>query len=459
MLIGDRFQIDDRERDLIGRGGMGDVYRGTDLQTGQAVAIKALRPEVVSSDPDALARFLREGEALRQLNHPNIVQMVAASQEADGIEAPGRHYLVMEYVWGGSLRDLLDHEGQLSVERTLEIALEVADALTRAHHLGILHRDLKPSNVLLAEDGTPRLTDFGCAHLAASPRLTQTGTVLGTVLYLSPEACRGEELDARADIWAFGVMLYEMLVGEPPFAGGTFPAVFAAILSQPVPDLAQGRPDVPDALAGLVYRMLEKDRAARIPRVRLVGAELEDILEAIRHPSSDASRPKGSASEGSRLKPKKHVFLSYCHANREQVDRLHQDLEAAGEQVWWDQDILPGADWRMTIQQAVEDAYAIIFCFSTETDARPESDMFPELHNAIDAYRSYSPGSIFLIPVRLSFSRLPDIRIDAVRDLSSLQYVDLFPEPQRAEGLKRLVRALRKAPHYPQRKDDPGGKS
>ena len=107
-IIGDRFQIDDLERDLLGRGGMGDVYRGRDLQTGELVAIKALRPEVVSGDPNALARFLREGEALRKLDHPNIVQMVAACREADGVESDGRHYLVMEYVPGGSLRDLLD---------------------------------------------------------------------------------------------------------------------------------------------------------------------------------------------------------------------------------------------------------------------------------------------------------------------------------------------------------------
>jgi serine/threonine protein kinase len=214
-LIGGRFEVADPERDLLGRGGMGAVYLGRDLQTGQAVAIKALRPEVVAGDPNALARFLREGEALHTLNHPNIVQMIAAIEEA------GRNYLVMEYVPGGSLRDLLDqlrpgrvptpgvrpaNLSGLSIERTVEIALDVADALTRAHRVrpgrvgGILHRDIKPSNVLLAEDGTPRLTDFGHAHLATKDRLTQTGTVVGTVLYLSPEACRGETLDARADI-------------------------------------------------------------------------------------------------------------------------------------------------------------------------------------------------------------------------------------------------------------------
>jgi serine/threonine protein kinase/predicted ATPase/tetratricopeptide (TPR) repeat protein len=279
---------------------MGDVYRGRDLHTGQAVAIKALRPEVVSSDPNALARFLREGEALRQLDHPNIVKMIAAVSpavpgdtakgNAEGVAAASTeaaHYLVMEYLPGGSLRDLLDKQGRLSVERTVEIALDVADALTRAHRLGILHRDLKPSNVLLAEDGMPRLSDFGIAHMSGGRPLTQTGGVVGTVDYLSPEACNLETLDARADIWAFGVMLYEMLTGARPFTGESPMATLMAILRQPVPDVqraaaSQGRPEVPDALADLVYRMIEKDRAQRIPSVRLVGAELEAILAAVR---------------------------------------------------------------------------------------------------------------------------------------------------------------------------------
>jgi serine/threonine protein kinase len=183
QVIGGRFEIGDLARDLLGRGGVGDVYRGTDQQTGQPVAIKVLRPEVVSGTPDAIARFRREGEALRELDHHNIVKMVDAVEDADA----GRHYLVMEYVPGGSLRDLLEVQGRLPVERTVEIALEVADALTRAHHLGIIHRDLKPSNVLLAEDGTPRLTDFGIAQLASGPRLTGADRAVGTVEELLAE--------------------------------------------------------------------------------------------------------------------------------------------------------------------------------------------------------------------------------------------------------------------------------
>jgi len=168
--------------------------------------------------------------------------------------------------------------GFLPITRALQIALELADALARAHHLGVIHRDLKPANVLLAEDGTPRLTDFGHAHVAASPRLTRTGALVGSVGYLSPEACNGEPLDPRADIWSLGVLLFEMLTGELPFVGDSLIAAVTAILTQPVPELAQRCPDVPEALADLVRRMLQKERDRRVPSARQVGAELESIL-------------------------------------------------------------------------------------------------------------------------------------------------------------------------------------
>ncbi|RPI33005.1 MAG: serine/threonine protein kinase, partial [Chloroflexota bacterium] len=271
-LIADRFEIADLDSDLIGRGGMGNVYRGLDRQTGQMVAIKALRADLLASNPEMLERFIREGEALRQLNHPNIVAMLSAVQE------DGRHYLVMEYVEGGSLRDLIDRQGPLPVRRILEICLDLADALTRAHRLDIIHRDLKPDNVFVAKDGTPRLTDFGVAHLAGSPSSTQPGMIIGTIEYISPEACRGEPLDGRADIWAFGVMIYEMLTGKRPFKGETITDVLLAILSEPAPDLDLDILGAPEALGDLLRRMLEKDRYQRIASVRLVGAEIEALL-------------------------------------------------------------------------------------------------------------------------------------------------------------------------------------
>ena len=195
QIIANRFEISDLERDLLTTGGMGNVYRGTDMQNRQSVAIKVIKP-------DLIARFKREGKALRQLNHANIVKIVTAVQDQE------QQYLIMEYVGGGSLRDFLKAEGTLPIARALELAISLANALFYAHCRGIVHRDLKPSNVLLAEDGTPRITDFGVAYIADSARLTQTGARLGTINYFSPEACSGEKLDKRADIWALGVILY-----------------------------------------------------------------------------------------------------------------------------------------------------------------------------------------------------------------------------------------------------------
>ncbi len=280
-VIADRFTIDNPGNDLIGRGGMGDVYKGTDTQTGQPVAIKELKPDIVAQDRGMVERFVREGEALRQLNHPNIVKMLAAVEEPATDSQPNAHFLVMEYVSGGSLHDLLSNEGQLSLERTLKIGLELADALTRAHHLGIIHRDLKPANILLAQDGTPRLTDFGIARLTDSPTVTESGMLLGTVSYLCPEACDGKKLDARADIWAFGVLLFEMLAGQRPFTGETLSAILNAILYDSPADLHQYRPNLPPELIELIYRMLEKDRDRRIATARLVAAELETILRQV----------------------------------------------------------------------------------------------------------------------------------------------------------------------------------
>ncbi|MCI0394563.1 MAG: protein kinase [Chloroflexi bacterium] len=284
-VVGGRFEIEDPDRELLGQGGIGIVYRGLDCQTNQTVAIKVLKPHLVTSQPDLVARFIREGEALRQLNHPSIVKMIAAIQEEE------QYYLVMEYVGGGSLAELLKREVTLPIPQVVEIALDLADALTRAHRLGIIHRDLKPANVLLAEDGTPRLTDFGAARLQDGARLTQFGTVLGTRDYLSPEVCSGRQLDERADIWALGVMIYEMLTGGRPFSGLSLQAVLQAILYEPTPDPARFRPDVPDALADLVYRMLTKDPQERIPSARLVGAELEALLKGWDTPSRPAHRP------------------------------------------------------------------------------------------------------------------------------------------------------------------------
>jgi len=251
----------------LGAGGMGTVYLGTDTRTDTTVAIKELKIEIAT--PETIERFRREGEALRDLNHPNIVKML------DMFEHDKKHYLVMEYISGGDLSDLIK-QGVIPVEKCVDMAIDLADALTRAHRLDIIHRDLKPANVLIGDDGILRLTDFGVARVGSKDRVTDTDVIVGTIDYLPPEAFDGM-FDARGDIWAFGVMLFEMLSGQRPFSGSTIFETLQAITMAPIPDLETLCPSAPVPLVDLVYRMLERDLQARIPSVRRIGSEIEDI--------------------------------------------------------------------------------------------------------------------------------------------------------------------------------------
>jgi NarL family two-component system response regulator LiaR len=204
----------------------------------------------------------------------------------------------MEYVSGGSLAGLLKRQPQLQLVQVVAITLEVADALARAHHLEILHRDIKPANILLAEDGTPRLTDFGLARLGNYPAITAVGSVLGTFQYLSPEAFYSQDLDPRADIWSLGVVLYEMLTGQVPFGGNTPGEILWAINNQPLPDPGRWRGDAPVALVELLKSMLMRDRALRIASARQVGAELEKIQKEIKRQAGFSFSQSGPQQPG-----------------------------------------------------------------------------------------------------------------------------------------------------------------
>lgn len=265
QLIAGRYQIEEQ----IGAGGMGVVYRAIDIRTQQPVAVKALNAARI--DTEQVERFRREGEALRDLNHPNITRLL------DTIVDENQHYLVMEYISGGDLNRLLQ-TGSLPVTKILSLAIDLADALTRAHKLNIIHRDLKPGNILIDGDGTLRLSDFGIAYISGYTRVTPSNALVGTVNYLAPETLQGEPVDGHVDIWAFGVMLFEMLTGQHPFGDNSPALMMMNILTGTPSDLEKLRPDAPPSLVDLVYRMLARDPQERIASVRLVAAELESIL-------------------------------------------------------------------------------------------------------------------------------------------------------------------------------------
>ena len=252
---------------LLGEGGMGEVFLASDEQTGQQVAVKILARQLITH-PELIERFRREAETLRKLDHPNIVKFV------DAFEHEGQYVIVMECLAGGSLHDLIK-KGPLPIEQARQIVLDLCDALIRTHRLNIIHRDLKPENVLLAEDGTPKLADFGVARLNEGTRMTRSGTQVGTPYYMSPEAWEGKTLDAQADIWSLGIVFFEMLTGQVPFGGDTGASVMNKVLTTQPPDLNKLRSEVPLALTQIIKRMLTRDKKQRYSTMRQLAAELE----------------------------------------------------------------------------------------------------------------------------------------------------------------------------------------
>lgn len=256
---------------LLGQGGMGAVYRSFHPVLNQPVAVKVMQ-NTLAADPQAQQRFLREAQVVAGLAHPNIVNIFDVDIQ------DGRPYIVMEYLDAGSLADRLQ-AGPLTLAAALQLAAPLADALEYAHQRGLVHRDLKPANVLLRPDGSPVLADFGLARPVqadSAAQITATGAVMGTLAYMAPEQFSGQPTDARADIYSFGVMLYEMLTGRLPFTGDSAQIMYGH-LQQPPPSLRVARPDLPDSIEQLVQRMLSKDPAWRPQRMAEVASALRAI--------------------------------------------------------------------------------------------------------------------------------------------------------------------------------------
>jgi len=283
--LGERYRIEG----VLGSGGFAVVYLADDLRDGRQVALKVLRPDRVSAT--ALRRFRREAEVANRTDSPHLVPVL------DVGVAGGSPYLAMERVDGESLSQLLDR-GALPVPRALDLACQILRGLAALHEAGVLHRDVKPQNILLAADGTVRLADFGLAlseQHAAETRATATEAVVGTVEYLSPEQALGEEVDARSDLYSFGVVLFEMLTGRLPHRAKSSLGTLVAHIQQPAPDVRQLAADVPIWLAAVVARLLAKRPQERYPSARAVLADLE---------GRRATRPTGWARW--RLRPSPH---------------------------------------------------------------------------------------------------------------------------------------------------------
>src|SRR5450432_2555755 len=263
QVFSNRYHI---ERE-IAHGGMAEVYLARDESLDRLVALKALFPEY-AREPSFVERFRREAQAAANLNHPNIVAIYDWGQES------GTYFIVMEYVEGRSLRDLIRSEGALDPGQAADITAEIASALAFAHRSGVVHRDVKPGNVLLTKSGTVKVTDFGIARAGTSDGLTQTGSVMGTATYFSPEQAQGLPVDGRSDVYALGVVLYEMVTGVAPFvAASPVSVAYKHVREEPAPP-SSIVPDLPGAMDRIVLTAMTKDVDARYQSAQDLRSDL-----------------------------------------------------------------------------------------------------------------------------------------------------------------------------------------
>jgi TolB-like protein/Flp pilus assembly protein TadD len=281
----------------LGEGGMGVVYKAHDTKLDRFVALKFLPPRV--SDDEATRRFVNEAHAVSALDHPNICAIHEIDQTEDG-----QMFIVMPCYEGASLEEMI-RRGALPVQKAVDIASQVARGLAKAHERGVIHRDVKPGNILVTGDGLAKIVDFGLAKLATQTRLTRAGTTLGTVMYMSPEQARGEEVDERSDIWSLGAVLYEMATGRPPFEGEHEQAIIYSILNQEPEPVGRLLPGKPKGLERILTRALAKSPSERYQRMSELATDLDLLREELRDAVKAPAAPAGRA-----LRPRLWIALA-----------------------------------------------------------------------------------------------------------------------------------------------------
>jgi serine/threonine-protein kinase len=334
-ILAGRYEIGE----LIGRGGMAEVHVGRDARLGRTVAIKLLRSDL-AKDPSFQARFRREAQAAASLNHPAIVAVYDTGEDISTDPAGiTRHtpYIIMEYVEGHTLRELMRDGSALPIDEALDITIGVLSALQYAHHAGIVHRDIKPANIMLTAAGQVKVMDFGIARALSdnTATVTQSQAVIGTAQYLSPEQARGETVDARSDLYSTGCVLFELLTGRPPFTGDSAVAIaYQHVREQPAPPSTYA-PDVPSVLDRIVLKALSKDRNLRYSTASEFLADLQaakngervaaPMLAPLVAPTDETAVLPADATRATEATP---AFRSLV---RDQADQAAEDEEAAAK--------------------------------------------------------------------------------------------------------------------------------
>lgn len=283
-VLGGRYKI----LETIGEGGMAVVYKARDTLLGRVVAIKVLHPQY-AQDEEFVERFREEARAAASLLHPNVVNVYDVGRDGD------RDYIVMEYVPGESLKSIIRRQGRLSVATATRYVMHILEALAHAHESGVIHRDIKPHNILITTDGRAKVADFGIARAASSSRLTETGTVLGTVAYISPEQARGAQVDHRSDLYSLGVVYYEALTGRVPFSGDTSVSVALKHIQEIPEPPSLYNPAIPRAIEKVIMKALQKDPAKRFSSAREMLSALSAAAKSL-----PAEPPPKVASAGER---------------------------------------------------------------------------------------------------------------------------------------------------------------
>jgi serine/threonine protein kinase/class 3 adenylate cyclase len=445
----------------LGSGGMGVVYEAEDTRLGRHVALKLL-PERFSRSPVAVQRFQREACTASSLNHPNICTI------HDVGEHNGQHFIVMELLEGKNLKQVI-WSGALPQERIAALGIQIAEGLEAAHARGIVHRDIKPANLFVIPRERIKILDFGLAKLTARERtaqgefetappdeptvdkltagdITSAGEFVGTVSYMSPEQARGEVLDHRTDLFSFGVVLYEMTTGFPPFRGDTSAVVFDAILNKPPAPVIRGNPQVSPELERIISRALEKSPDMRYQSAADMGSELRRL--GMR---TSVAVPEQVVEPGTKTGDLEIVVLYKRNAQPDEqiMQALTEKLNNRGYRVFVDRHLVVGVEWAHEIERKIGEADAVIPLLSAPS---VRSEM---LAYELDLARSFAErqnGKPRILPIRVQFEdQLPDSLHSVLDGLNYSLWKDSRDDERIIEDLSRALRtpqeAFRRRPH------------